>query len=87
MGTIASRDCLRVLELTEQVAAAMLIAVHQGVLLRLQCPQKATLHTNLQNMLQLLSPHIAFIEQDRALQPDLEKLIVQIQQRAWPLYS
>ena len=86
MGTIASRDCLRVLELTEQVAAAMLIAVHQGVLLRLQCPQKATLHANLHNMLQLLSPHIAFIEQDRALQPDLEKLIIQIQQRAWPLY-
>ena len=86
MGTIASRDCLRVLELTEQVAAALLIAVHQGVLLRLQCPQKATLHANLHNMLQSLSPYIAFIEQDRALQPDLEKLINQIQQRAWPLY-
>ena len=87
MGTIASRDCLRVLELTEQVAAAMLIAVHQGVLLRMQCPQKATLHANLHTMMHSLSQHIAFIEEDRALQPDLEKLIIQIQQRAWPLYS
>lgn len=87
MGTIASRDCLRVLELTEQVAAAMLIAVHQGVLLRLQCPQKATLHANLHLMMQSISQQIAFIAEDRALQPDLEKLIIQIQQRAWPLYS
>jgi histidine ammonia-lyase len=31
MGTIAARDCLRVLELTEQVVAALLITVRQGV--------------------------------------------------------
>jgi histidine ammonia-lyase len=34
MGTIAARDCLRILELTEQVAAAMLLAASQGVALR-----------------------------------------------------
>jgi len=34
MGTIAARDCLRVLELTEQVCAAMLIAARQGLALR-----------------------------------------------------
>src|SRR3954463_8365563 len=34
MGTIAARDCLRVLELSEQVAAAMLLAVQQAILLR-----------------------------------------------------
>ncbi|TJZ70693.1 HAL/PAL/TAL family ammonia-lyase [Chitiniphilus eburneus] len=34
MGTIAARDALRVLELTEQVAAALLIAVRQGCALR-----------------------------------------------------
>ena len=34
MGTIAARDCLRVLELTEQVAAAMVLATHQALLLR-----------------------------------------------------
>ncbi|WP_354677394.1 HAL/PAL/TAL family ammonia-lyase [Cupriavidus plantarum] len=36
MGTIASRDCLRVLELTEQVAAGMLVAVRQAIGLRLR---------------------------------------------------
>src|SRR5690606_16420463 len=34
MGTIAARDCLRVLQLTEQVAAAALLATAQGVELR-----------------------------------------------------
>src|SRR4249919_2813140 len=34
MGTIAARVCLRVLELTEQVAAAMLVAARQGLALR-----------------------------------------------------
>ncbi len=39
MGTIAARDALRVLELTEQVAAAALLAANQGVWLRSQQPQ------------------------------------------------
>ena len=34
MGTIAARDCLRILELTEQVAAACLLACVQAVELR-----------------------------------------------------
>lgn len=34
MGTIAARDCLRVLELSEQVLAALLLAGAQGVVLR-----------------------------------------------------
>ncbi len=87
MGTIASRDCLRVLTLTEQVAAAMLIAVYQGVQLRLQLPQKATLHPRLHSMLQHLAKHISLIEEDRALQPALEGLMTQVQLRAWPLYA
>jgi histidine ammonia-lyase len=35
MGTIAARDCLRVLELTEQVAAALLLRA---------LPSAATIH-------------------------------------------
>jgi hypothetical protein len=34
MGTIAARDAIRVLELTEQVAAATLLAANQGVAAR-----------------------------------------------------
>lgn len=86
MGTIASRDCLRVLELTEQVAAAMLIAVYQGMRLRLKLPQQASLHSRLANMVEMLSAHITFIEEDRVLQPELEELIAQIRARTWPLY-
>ncbi|XP_037047672.1 histidine ammonia-lyase-like isoform X2 [Bradysia coprophila] len=36
MGTIAARDCRRVIELTEQVVAGMLIAVRQALDLRLK---------------------------------------------------
>lgn len=35
MGTIAARDCMRVLQLTEQVAAAALLAMTQGIGLRI----------------------------------------------------
>ncbi len=87
MGTIASRDCLRVLELTEQVVAALLISVFQGVHLRLRLPQQASLHPSLASMLQALSHHLTFIEEDRALQPELEQLMAQIRLRAWPLYD
>ena len=34
MGTIAARDCLRVLELTVQVAAALVLATTQAAELR-----------------------------------------------------
>ena len=36
MGTISARDCLRILQLTEQVAAATLLAAYQGICLRLR---------------------------------------------------
>ena len=35
MGTIAARDCMRVLQLTEQVAAAAFLAMTQGIGLRI----------------------------------------------------
>lgn len=54
MGTIAARDAIRVLELTEQVAAATLLAANQGVWLRAQAedarplpPSLAAMHAEL----------------------------------------
>ncbi len=38
MGTIAARDCLRILDLGEQVLAALLLAGAQGVALRSALP-------------------------------------------------
>jgi histidine ammonia-lyase len=56
MGNIAARDCLRVLELSEQVGAAMLIAARRALALR--------------QRLQPLHLTIGFIDEDRALNRD-----------------
>lgn len=87
MGTIASRDCLRILELTEQVAAALLIAVYQAVSLRLQMKNRATLHPRLKTMMAQLSMQLSMVIEDRALQSELESLIETIRSRALTLYT
>ncbi len=85
MGTIAARDCLRVLQLTEQVVAALLVSVRQGVWLRCQIdgttPQK-----NIQDMLQSLAEDIAVIQEDRMLEPELRLLLERINAKKWNLY-
>ena len=80
MGTIAARDCLRVLELTEQVCAAMLIAARQGLALR-----AAPLGESLRSFSDDLARRVAFVAEDRALDTDLLALLVAIRERAWSL--
>ena len=87
MGTIAARDCLRVLELTEQVVAALLITVRQGVALRLRVQPDAALHASLSNMTEVLGNDIALIVEDRRLEPDLRLLLERIRSQAWKLYA
>jgi histidine ammonia-lyase len=87
MGTIAARDCLRVLELTEQVVAALLITVRQGVWLRRRLNPSLILQAPLQTMLHRLENTIAAIEEDRRLEPDLRLLMERIHSRAWKLYE
>ncbi|NOR68401.1 MAG: histidine ammonia-lyase [Methylomarinum sp.] len=84
MGTIAARDCVRVLELTEQVAAAMLIAVVQGVELR---GNTDLLSPELKTTLAEVREHILFLETDRALDKELRHCIDLIRQRHWSLYE
>lgn len=89
MGTIAARDALRVLQLTEQVAAAALLAstqaleirVRQGDLLPTEIP------ASLLNMKQSIEAQFRFIEEDRPLEADLRHTVAQIQQRQWPLFN
>jgi histidine ammonia-lyase len=85
MGTIAARDCLRVLQLTEQVAAAALLAAAQGLDLRFArdarpCPAP------LSAMLKEIRRDTAFLEEDRRLDGELRLLIERIQTRHWALY-
>ncbi|MCV2368076.1 HAL/PAL/TAL family ammonia-lyase [Roseateles oligotrophus] len=86
MGTIAARDCLRVLELSEQVLAAMLIAARQGLTLRGR-QQKIELSPALAQMQADLSERLALIEEDRALDGDLQRLLLALRERAWNLYD
>jgi histidine ammonia-lyase len=86
MGTISARDCVRVLELTEQVLASMLIAVRQGVALR-------ALHGSV-HLSPALGAHVAqletsipFLAEDRALDRELHTLVALIRDRAWALYE
>ncbi len=83
MGTIAARDCLRIIELTEQCAAAMLIAAVQGVEMR----KPDTLTANIQSTILELRKHIAFLSVDRALDKELRHCMTLIQNQHWPLYE
>jgi len=87
MGTIAARDCLRVLQLTEQVVAALLISVRQGVWLRSRLDGVAQPQQNLQQMMELLAADIAVIQEDRMLEPDLRRLLERIRLKQWQLYE
>ncbi|WPB57077.1 aromatic amino acid ammonia-lyase [Xylophilus sp. GOD-11R] len=85
MGTIAARDCLRVLELTEQVAAAMLIAARQGLALRARIDPQLRPGAALAGFQAALEQVVALVEEDRALDGDLQLLIGLVRDRAWNL--
>ncbi len=83
MGTIAARDCVRVIELTEQVAAALLFAVVQGVELR----NIKNLSESVTLTLQQFRAEFAFLTTDRALEDELRHCVELIQQQHWRLYA
>lgn len=75
MGTIAARDCLRVLELTEQVAAAALMAACQGVELRRRMKPDIGLPKALEQTLADVRRHHGLVGIDRPLDTELRALI------------
>ncbi len=87
MGTIAARDALRVLELTEQVVAAMLISARQAVVLRQRVQADMPVGDTLNDWVGDLAQRVALVEEDRALDQDLQRLIADIRARAWNLYD
>jgi len=88
MGTIAARDCLRVLQLTEQVAAASLLAVTQALELRERQGELAigSLTAAVGDMKRQLLDDFVFVTEDRPLEADLRATIARIQNRHWFLY-
>lgn len=84
MGTIAARDCIRIIELTEQVAAASLIAAVQGVELR---GAPAGLSQGVRISMDQLREHIPFLDSDRAMERELRLCVELIRQRYWRLYE
>jgi histidine ammonia-lyase len=88
MGTIAARDCLRVLELTEQVAAAMLLAVQQAILLRRRegALGAAELAEGPRTFVEAMQARFEFLDEDRPLDAELHAGARAIRAGAWPLY-
>lgn len=88
MGTIAARDCLRVLTLTEQVAAAMMMATVQGVTLRQNMMQTKpnTLPMAMDQFMKAVSQHTPFLDEDRPLEAELRTLTSRIRDGEWELY-
>ena len=87
MGTIAARDALRVLELTEQVAAASLLAANQGVWLRAREADVRPLPAALAHMHRQLLEDFAPVVEDRALEADLRLCLGRIAERHWRLHA
>lgn len=85
MGTIAARDCLRVLELTEQVAAALVLASTQGVELRFR-DESGGATSACAAFCRDVRAHVAFLDEDRPLESDLRATLSLIRQQQWALY-
>ncbi|WP_417761860.1 HAL/PAL/TAL family ammonia-lyase [Shewanella sp.] len=85
MGTIAARDALRVLTLTEQVASAALLAVSQGIRLRIRQGELSASEISpaLAKLLAQLEQQLPLVEEDRPLEHTLRDTLSKIQQGLW----
>lgn len=85
MGTIAARDALRVLELTEQVAAAALLAMSQGIRLRLLAGEleRESLTESVATTLAQLEADFELLIEDRPLEALLRQTLAKIQAGEW----
>jgi len=88
MGTISARDIIRVLELTEQVAAACLAAAVQAVEIRHRRGNRPPTHMDqgIRDMMDDVFTLFPYVEQDRALEAELRRMCAAIAKRRWTLY-
>ena len=89
MGTIAARDCIRVLELTEQVAAASLMASAQGLDIRLSRNEieRSSLSQEVLETHDEVFANFELVTEDRPLDADLRNFIELIRTQAWSTYE
>ncbi len=89
MGTIAARDCLRVLQLTEQVLAATLLATVQGIRVRIMNNEicENSLTSDISTMINDISEFFELLEEDRPTDKLLRQTIAYIQSQRWSLYE
>ena len=89
MGTIAARDCLRILQLTEQVLAATLLAAVQGIRIRILNSELSqdSLTKDVRVMIDDISSFFELLEEDRPTDMILRQTIEYIQQERWTLYE
>ncbi len=89
MGTIAARDCQRVLTLTEQVLAAGILATSQAVALRVRAGElvERELPGRIQECLKQTALVFDFLEEDRELDRTLHATVEHIRSRYWALYE
>ncbi|WP_175729294.1 HAL/PAL/TAL family ammonia-lyase [Burkholderia ambifaria] len=78
MGTIAARDCLRVLALTEQVAAAHVLATVQAVRLRLRDDPRTQLSPALRAFIDDVGRQSPLVVEDRPLEAELRALTARL---------
>ncbi len=85
MGTIAARDCLRVLQLTDQVMAASLLAMTQGINLRIKANEldEASLTPSLRTTLSQVQADFEPLVEDRPLESVLRSTVDKIQSFKW----
>lgn len=81
MGTIAARDAIRVLTLTEQCMAALLFATTQALWLRDRQGELVIteLSTALQTTLTAMARDFTLVEEDRPLENELRALLARMQ--------
>ena len=87
MGTIAARDALRIIELTEQVVVALLVTTRQGIALREVVSGELQLSPALAAMQADLAARLPLVAEDRALDVELRQLLAAVRAETWSLYA
>lgn len=86
MGTIAARDCRRVIDLTEQVVAGMLVALRQALALRVKQGEQFNISESANTFLDRVGEDVEPFTEDVFLEPILRNLLHSIDNMSYTIY-